>query len=159
MNGGEAWAAVGPAQETAALARKDDLPAHERLCGERAKTDDESWIDQRKFLFEPPTAFFYFVGVRAFVEAPFAALLVLKVLDGIGDIDCTTVKPGLLQCPIEDTPSRPNEGMAFSVFHITRLFADHHQLCICRALAEDSLGGMSKKRAALTARCIISELS
>ncbi len=123
------------------------------MCGERAETDDESWIDQRQFFVEPPTAFFYFIWIRAFVEAPFAALLVLKMLNGIDDVDCTTVKPGLFQSAIEDMASRPNEWAAFSVFRIARLFTNHHQPGICRALTEDSLGGMTIKRAALTARC------
>ena len=159
MNGGEAWAAIGPAQETAALARKDDLTAHQRMCGERAETDDESWIDQRHFFIEPPAALFYFVWIRAFVEAPFAALLVLKMLNGIGDVDYTTVKPGPFQGAIEDTASRPNEWAAFPVFRIARLFTNHHQPGMCRALAEDGLSGMTIKRAALTARCLIGELS
>ena len=91
MNGGEALAAVGPVQRTTALARKDNCPTHERACRERAKSDDESWLDQHQFLIEPPTAFFHFVPVRMFVKAPFAALLMLEMFYGVGDIDRTAV--------------------------------------------------------------------
>jgi hypothetical protein len=72
MNGGEASAAIGPAQKTAALAREDNCPTHERAGRERAKSDHELRLDQHQFLIEPPTAFFHFVPVRTFVKAPFA---------------------------------------------------------------------------------------
>ena len=78
MNGGEALAAIGPVQKTAALAREDNCPTHERACRDRAKSDDESWLDQHQFLIEPPTAFFHFVSVRMFVKAPFARCSCLK---------------------------------------------------------------------------------
>ena len=139
MNGGETLAAIGPVQKTAALARKDNCPTHERACRERAKSDDESWLDQHQFLIEPPTAFFHFVPVRMFVKAPFAALLMLEMFYGVGDIDRTAVEPCLFQSQIEDTAGRPNERTTLPVFLIARLFADQQQRRVYRAFTKNGL--------------------
>ena len=158
MNGGEASAAIGPAQKTAALAREDNRPTHERAGRERAKSDDESRLDQHQFLVEPPMAFFHFVPVRTFVKAPFAALLMLEMFYGVSHIDRTAVEPCLFQSQIEDTAGRPNERTTLPVFLIARLFADQQQRRVYRAFTENGLRCIPIQRAALAMRRIVNEL-
>ena len=64
-------------------AQLDVRKAETEVRRERAKSDDESRLDQHQFLIKPPTAFFHFVPVRTFVKAPFAALLMLELFYGV----------------------------------------------------------------------------
>jgi len=81
------------------------------------------------------------------VNPPFATLLMLKMLDGIGHVDRPPLKLQFLQGVIKYAARWPNERTSFAVFLITRLLSDPHEGRLNRPLTENDLGCISIKRA------------
>ncbi len=96
------------------------------LCT-RTKSNHQLRSNQQEFLIYPPAALFYFVMIRMLVESPFASQLMLKMLDGIAEIDQTPIKLQFLQRRVKHSACRSDEGTSFSVFLISRLLANHHE--------------------------------
>lgn len=91
-----------------------------------------------------------------FVDAPLASRLPLEMLHGIRHIDAATVDAGLVQALVEQFAGWADERMAFLVFGISGLLADHHQIDLGPAgcglrlyLAEDRLRRVAVEIAAM----------
>ena len=90
-------------------------------------------------MVDPPPARFDLAGLRLVVDAPFAALDELEMLDRIGDVDRRAVDPGLLERDVEQLPGRADERPSGEVLLVTRLLADEHDRGIQRTFAEHGL--------------------
>ena len=61
----------------------------------------------------------------------------------VGDVGFFPVDAGFFQRTIKHLACGPDKGEAGEVLLVARLFADQHDLCMWRALAEHGLGGVS----------------
>jgi hypothetical protein len=72
-----------------------------------------------------------------------------EVFDSVGNVDGGTVDFGFLESAVEHPPGGADEGMAAPIFLVSGLLPDHHDGGVRRAFAEDGLGGVEIKIAAL----------
>jgi hypothetical protein len=76
------------------------------------------------------------------VQAPFAPLLELEVLDSVRHVDALTVQACLDERFIQQNPCRSDKRSPFEVFSIPRLFANEHHVCAWRSFTENGLRGV-----------------
>src|SRR5262249_39938031 len=101
---------------------------------------------------EPPRAGVNVIGMRALVQPPLAANLMLEMLNRVGDEGVIAGNAGLLQRRIEDAAGRPDERQAGEVLLVAGLLADQHEMRTYAALAGHGLGRGFVKRAARALR-------
>jgi hypothetical protein len=105
-------------------------------------------LDDRALGLEPDLAALDLIRVRALVQPPLAAHLVLEMLDCVGDEGGVAGNAGVFQRLIEDPSGRPDEWLAGKVFLVARLLADQHEMRVPAALAGNGLRCMLVERAA-----------
>jgi len=74
------------------------------------------------------------------VDAPLPARLPLEVFHHIRDVDAPAIDAGLDERAIEELPRRADEGVAGEVLVVAWLLADHDEVSVGGAFAEDGLG-------------------
>jgi hypothetical protein len=84
-----------------ALFRYAKFWAEQGLSGGGAEHDDYLRLDERDLSLEPGTASRNFLRVRFFVNAAFAARLLLKMFDNIGDVSLRAIDAGFFQSAVE----------------------------------------------------------
>src|ERR1051326_3352150 len=101
-------------QELGQVPRSRDVDyAAEDAPGSRdAHRQDDGRPDQRAFEIEPPAARFDLACVWPLVQTPLAALLVLEVLDRIGDENRSSRYPGIAERLVENTARRAHKPLA-----------------------------------------------
>ena len=113
--------------------------------GGGAERDDGRWFDQGAFAFEPDLATLDLVVVGPLVQAPFAAHLVLEVLDRVGDESVVPGNAGVFKRGIENAAGRPDERLSRQILLVAGLFADQHEIDRRRTFARHHLGGVAVK--------------
>jgi hypothetical protein len=86
------------------------------------------------------------------VQAPFAPLLELEVLDSVRHVDALTLQACLNKRFIQQNPCWSDERSPFEVFSIPRLFANEHHVRAWRPFTENGLRGVFPKWARLAGR-------
>ena len=82
------------------------------------------------------------------MQAAFAALLELEMLDRIGDEHLAAVDAGIDDRAVEHAACRTDERMALSVLLVARLLADQHDLGVPRPFSRHNLRRVAIERAA-----------
>ncbi len=62
------------------------------------------------------------------------------LLDGVRDVDPPPVDARLVERPLQETPRRPDKGLALQVLLVPGLLADEHHPGVLSALPEHGLG-------------------
>ena len=141
MNGDEDDARKGSARwSTSHLIEPDDLAVHRLRCRD-AKADDDAWLDDLEFGFEPWPARGDLSGGRFFVFATLSLWLPFEMFDGIGEIHVASGDARFSERLVQDFPCRTDKGMAGSIFLIARLLADEQDRGMACPLTENGLGG------------------
>ena len=117
----------------------------QRLAGERehgggAERHDEAGADEVELALQPPAVMRDLARGGALVQPALAALDVLEVLDGVGDVGFLAVDAGLGERAVEELAGGADEGAAGEVLLVARLLADEGDGGAERALAEDGAG-------------------
>ena len=113
--------------------------------GGGTECDDHPGLYGFEFRLQPRFAGGDVRGPRRFVEPPLAALLEVKVLHRVGDVDACTVDPRFFESDIPKLAGRSNERAPCAVFRVTRLFAHEYDGSMSLPLAEYHLRGMRKQ--------------
>jgi hypothetical protein len=117
------------------------MRAEQGLGGGRAEAHENLRRDHGELGVQPRPAGVDVDSVRALVDAPPAAKLVVEMLDHVGDEHLGTLDPSPLETLVQHAPGRPDEGVALDVLAVAGLLADQHQAGVTGALAEDRLRG------------------
>src|SRR5262249_4921269 len=125
-----------------------DRPAKHASRGSGAERHDYRRLDQDALEIEPPVAVFDLKGIRALMQAPLAAHLVLEMLDGVGHEGFAARDAGLLERPIEQPAGWPDKRVAGNVFPVSGLLADQHESRASTAFTRDDLRCVLIERAA-----------
>ena len=140
---------VHPAERhRAALARDRHGTPHQRACGCGSERNDEPRPHQRDLAIEPPAARGHLVPVRLFMQAPFAARLVLEVLHHVGEVKLGAIEAGFGKRAVKQLAGRSDERLAGQILLVARLLADEHESGVARTLAEHGLRRPTVQRAA-----------
>src|SRR5262249_1165999 len=99
---------------------------------------------------QPPVAALDFVGIRPLVQPQLAALLMLEMLDRIGDEDRFSRDACVLERAVQHTAGWPDEWFPREVLSVAGLLAHQHELRALFPFARHDLGGIAVKRAAPT---------
>jgi len=128
-------------KESAALLKKAVVRPDDRAGSRGAQTNDQLRPDDGEFGLEPGFAGSDLGGRRSLVNSPLAALLELKVLHGVGEVDVRTFDSRLIEGAVEKRPRRANEGTSGQILFIARLLSDHHNAGGGRTFSENRLRG------------------
>src|SRR5262249_35986315 len=104
-----------PQQATARLGDGERSTEH-AAGGGGAERHDRRRPHDRALDLEPDLAAIDLVGVGALVQSPLAALLVLEMLDRVGDEDLGSVNSGVRERPVEHVPGRTDKRLAGQIF-------------------------------------------
>lgn len=104
--------------------------------GSRPKRDNNARMDQLQFLIQPPAVMLHFRRRRLLVDAPFAALPELEVLDSIGHVHRVTVDTCVRQRSVEQQAGGPDKRSALLILLVAGLLADQRNRRANRAFAE-----------------------
>src|SRR5277367_2321087 len=85
----------------AAILSEPEFIAQNRLCRRRTQASDDRGLHNREFGLEPWMAGANFARARLLMNAPFTALLKLKMFHCIGYVDACTIDAGILQRTVE----------------------------------------------------------
>ncbi len=91
------------------------------------------------------------------MEAPFAALLKLEMLDRVGDVHAGTVDPGVAECAVEHLPGRADKRPAGKILLVAGLLADRDHRRVGRSFAEHRLRRVPVERAAGAASRLVAQ--
>lgn len=139
-----------PAFEDLMLRRRNsDLRAEQRLHRGRAEADNGARLDARDFRLEPWLTRVDLADARLHVNPPAASWLPFEMLDRVGHVHLSSIEAGVGQRFIEQRARGPDKRAPGAVFGIARLFADEHDHCGSRPLAEDRLGCVGEQRTGL----------
>ena len=116
--------------------------------GAGAQSHGKARPNKVKFVPEPPPATLDLVRCWTLVQAPFAALLELEMLDRIGHERFAPLDSCRCQCFVENTPRRAHEWRALQVLVIAWLLAYQHQRRATWASSRHSLRRVAIKVAA-----------
>src|SRR5947207_863481 len=106
--------------------RDFELRSQQRLRGGCSQAHDQSGAKGFKFRIQPRPAGKNLARQRLLVNAEFSSWLPLEVLHRVRHVDDFAVNSGLLQAYIEQFSGGPDKWMAFYIFAVAWLFADHH---------------------------------
>src|SRR3984893_9911578 len=140
MDGRHDWGQTGSLDELAAMQAHPEVAAAERLGSSGAKQHEQVRLDGGDLGVQPGPAGVDLGSVRLLVQATLPLRFALEVLDGVRDVDASTIDARFLERLIEDAPGRTDEGLAFDILAIARLLAHEHDLGMLRPLAKDGLG-------------------
>src|SRR5581483_9410508 len=125
MNRCNEFLCPGMRKEFTALDGDPEVAAHQRLRRRRAQADNQFGLDGIEFRFEPRTAGRDFNSAWFRVNAPLAAFNKLEVLYCVGNVNLLSIETCFMHGLTQQPPRWAHEWMAFLVFLIARLFADH----------------------------------
>lgn len=117
-----------------------DLFSEQALRGGSPHCDQHPGTDQIDFRFEPGEACFYFPRIGFLVKAKFSFRYPFEMFYDICDIRIFSAEPCRFQGFIEHPSRRPDEGVPFSVFVISGLFADQEKWSAHRTFSKNRLG-------------------
>src|SRR5262245_37372333 len=132
--------AVADRQRLAAQLADRHGPAEQAPRRGRAERHDDLGLDDRAFDLVPPAAALNLIGVRPLVQPPLAALLVLEMLDRVGDEDLAAIDTRVGDREVEHAAGWPDKGMTLAILLIARLLAHHHDPRVLRPFARHHLG-------------------
>jgi hypothetical protein len=89
-------------------------------------------------------------GGRTLVDPSLAALLVLEVLDRVGEIHGGPVDAGVVETLTEDPSRRADERLPRQVLAVAGLLAHQDDARITRSVTENGLGGRAEQRTSRT---------
>ena len=150
VDGGEQRWQTWHGEYFAALLRDAERAAEQGLSGRRSERYQQFGFDGLDLGIEPGTAGGDLACGRFLVDTALAARFPLEMLDGVGDVGFVAVDAGFFETAIEQESGGTDEGPAFNVFAIPRLFADKDEPRARPPFAEDGLRGMCVERASLT---------
>src|SRR6266481_3718112 len=124
MNCGKQRLGPGMRKEGPAIARDSELAAHEGLSRRRAKAHDHVRLNYSNLRLEPGTACRNLDTVRLAMNAAFAALDKLEVLDRVCDINLAPVNAGFFQRAIQELAGWSYKRFSRQIFLFSGLFSD-----------------------------------
>jgi hypothetical protein len=67
------------------------------------------------------------------MDPALAAVLVPEMLDGVRQVDRTSIDAGALERLVENAARGTNEDLAFAIFDVAGLLPDQHERCTPRS--------------------------
>src|SRR5690606_18082804 len=142
----------------AAFAREPEAGAEQGLRGHRAQRHDDPGPHPRQLRGEPRAARGLFACVGPLVQARLAALLVLEVLDGIGQVDPAHIDAGVLYGTAYKPLGGTNDLCALEVLLRPGSRADKHYRSTAVALDEHGIRAEPPLRTGETSVCLAPQL-
>ena len=141
MNGGDRRKPVGGRDQLAPLLRDAEAAADQRLRGHCTEATDEFGFDVPQLGLPPLRARGDVACVRLLVDAHLAGGRQLKCFTAL--VRYTSVRriPASTSAAVEEMTRGTDEHVPLPVLVVARLFADHHDPRVRRALTEDGLRG------------------
>src|SRR5947208_12471059 len=124
-----------------ALVMVTDRPSRPTRCG-GAQRHDRHRLHDGALDIEPDLAALDFVGVRALVQTPLAAHLMLEVLHRVGHEDLAARDSRILERLVENAAGGADERLAAQVFLVAGLLADQHDARALASFTRHRLGGV-----------------
>jgi len=135
--------------QLAALQGNAELRAEEGLSGGCPEADDQPRLDDGDFGFEPCPAGDDLGSGRMLVHAPLAALLELRMLDGVGHVYLAAIQ---IDRSIEQATGGADEWPSLLILWIAGDLADENDPSGSRAFAKHRLLGILVEIATLAVR-------
>ncbi len=126
------------------------------LGGGRSKADDHVRLDECNLVLEPRKTRADLTGAWCLMNASLRSRVFgpLEVLHRVSEVDVIAVEANGVERAIEQLARRPDEIVAEFVLDVPGLFADEHDACAARTLAEHGLGSaLEQVAAAASLRC------